>query len=101
MRVRMLLAVTLATACGHSVAKKPKQGEPAVVLTVKGGVEHRVIVELARTEKERNRGLMFRQSLTSGRGMLFLFDSSERRWILDRTLDKKESRVRPTRRKIR
>jgi uncharacterized membrane protein (UPF0127 family) len=37
-----------------------------------------VIVELARTDPERMRGLMFRQALPQGRGMLFLFEHSEK-----------------------
>jgi uncharacterized membrane protein (UPF0127 family) len=78
----MLLVVSvslwgLSDACGHPVAKNAKKGDAEVVLTVHGGVEQRVIVELARTERERNRGLMYRQSLAAGRGMLFLFEHSE------------------------
>ena len=65
-------------ACSHSpAAKRPVSTEPQVVLTVHGGVEQAVTVELARTEPERTRGLMFRQALPSGRGMLFLFEHSE------------------------
>jgi uncharacterized membrane protein (UPF0127 family) len=75
--VRFAFALALATACGHSVAKQPKNGDPQVVLTVHGGVEQKVIVELARSEPERTRGLMYRQALASGRGMLFLFERPE------------------------
>jgi uncharacterized protein len=74
--VKLLLALLL-VGCGHSVAKTPQQGEPSVVLTVKPGVDHKVMVELARTPEQRNRGLMYRQSLAQGRGMLFLFPRSE------------------------
>ena len=49
------------------------QAAPEVVL---GGALH-VSVELARTPPERERGLMFRRSLESGRGMLFLFEQPE------------------------
>jgi uncharacterized membrane protein (UPF0127 family) len=63
--------------CGH--APPPKvNGEPQVVLTVHGGTEQKVIVELARTDPERMRGLMFRQALPQGRGMLFLFEHPEK-----------------------
>ncbi len=51
---------------------------PEVFLTTRAGTEQRVTVELARTGSERERGLMFRQSLESGRGMLFIFPTSER-----------------------
>jgi uncharacterized protein len=37
-----------------------------------------VIAEIARTETERQRGLMFRKSLDEGKGMLFIFDKDER-----------------------
>lgn len=36
--------------------------------------ELRVKVEVVRTEPERQKGLMFRQKLDAGRGMLFVFD---------------------------
>jgi uncharacterized membrane protein (UPF0127 family) len=73
----MLLVVALVgETCGHPVAKSPQRGDPEVVLTVRGNVEQHVIVELARTEKQRNYGLMYRTALQSGRGMLFLFERS-------------------------
>lgn len=37
----------------------------------------RVLAEIARTETERERGLMFRKSLEDGEGMLFVFDKDE------------------------
>jgi uncharacterized protein len=37
-----------------------------------------VLAEIARTEVERERGLMFRTSLEDGKGMLFIFDQDER-----------------------
>ncbi|MGA2546455.1 MAG: DUF192 domain-containing protein [Rectinemataceae bacterium] len=37
-----------------------------------------VVAELARTEVERERGLMFRTTLEDGKGMLFIFDRDER-----------------------
>jgi hypothetical protein len=35
-------------------------------------------VELAKTEEQRNRGMMFRKSLDEGKGMLFVFDSDQK-----------------------
>jgi hypothetical protein len=72
-----LLLITLLIGCGHSVAKTAQKGDATVVLTIKPGLEHKVIVEIARTERDRNRGLMYRQSLQAGRGMLFLFEHPE------------------------
>lgn len=37
-----------------------------------------VVVEVAATETERNRGLMFRKTLADGKGMLFVFDTDQR-----------------------
>jgi uncharacterized protein len=38
----------------------------------------RVVAEVARTETERERGLMFRTALEDGKGMLFVFDKDDR-----------------------
>jgi uncharacterized membrane protein (UPF0127 family) len=74
----MIFAGISLDACGHS-AQKPKQsGEPHVILKVHGGTELKVDVELCRTDAERARGMMFRQSLAPGKGMLFLFERPER-----------------------
>lgn len=48
---------------------------PTVVLEGEGGPVS-VLVEIAETEAERARGLMFREQLADGRGMLFLFPQS-------------------------
>jgi uncharacterized protein len=64
-----------ASACSHST-QAARRGEPEVVLATRAGEQH-VKVEIARTEPERQRGLMFRQKLEPGRGMIFLFDRPE------------------------
>jgi uncharacterized protein len=52
-----------------------ESGEDAkVVLMPAGGEAVTVRVEVARTEAERRRGLMFRQHMDEDAGMLFLFD---------------------------
>jgi uncharacterized protein len=65
-----------AGACSHATQAQ-KRGEPEVVLLTRAGEEH-VKVEIARTDPERSRGLMYRQKLEPGRGMIFLFDHPER-----------------------
>src|SRR5581483_12506675 len=69
----------LLTACTHSSSPspRPERSEPEVVLRAPAG-ELRVKVELARTEPERQRGLMFREKLEGGRGMLFLFEHPDK-----------------------
>ncbi|MCE5255226.1 MAG: DUF192 domain-containing protein [Spirochaetaceae bacterium] len=48
----------------------------ATVTLKSGSVE--VAVEVAKTEDEKNRGLMYRKSLAEGKGMLFVFDSDQK-----------------------
>ena len=54
----------------YSGCKKEKG--PAVIFTTADG-EMRINVELARTEEKMARGLMFRNHLPSGGGMLFIY----------------------------
>jgi uncharacterized membrane protein (UPF0127 family) len=71
----VLLAVMLAAGCHQ--AQPRSRGEPEVILSTRAG-EQRVRVEIARNETERQRGLMYRQSLEPGRGMIFLWERPER-----------------------
>lgn len=72
----LLLAITAAaSACTHS-SEARKHGEPEVVLRTRAGEQH-VLVEIARTEEEKQRGLMFRQKLDPGRGMIFLWPAPD------------------------
>ena len=56
-------------------SQKPK----TVTLTVEraGAAAVPVKVEIARTEEERAKGLMYRKSLPDGEGMLFIFESDQ------------------------
>jgi len=65
-----------ASACSHSTEAR-KHGEPEVVLLSRAGDQH-VKVEIARSDPERERGLMYRQKLEAGRGMIFLFERPQR-----------------------
>ena len=69
----MLFAVSMA-ACSHNVSSTNTTREPEVILH---GDLH-VKVELARTPEQRARGLMFRDHLDPGRGMLFIFEQPEK-----------------------
>lgn len=70
-----LLVLTLAAGCHH--AQPRVHGEPEVILQTRAGEQH-VKVEVARSEPERQRGLMYRRSLDGGKGMIFLWDRPER-----------------------
>ena len=73
----LLLVMSMAAAaCSHST-HAARRGEPEVVLSTRAGEEH-VKVEIARSEPERQHGLMFRQKLEPGRGMIFLFERPQR-----------------------
>ena len=68
----MALAL-VATACGsRSVAQSDAVAPVTVPLTIKSGAKsHAFKVELARTNEEQAKGLMFRESLAPDRGMIF------------------------------
>lgn len=82
--VPLALAALLA-ACGAEQAAQPIEGASAgaaseaglevIPVTIEsGGTLHRFSAEVARTEEEQARGLMFRDSLAPDAGMLFPFD---------------------------
>ncbi|HEX8954007.1 MAG TPA: DUF192 domain-containing protein [Polyangia bacterium] len=71
----LLLVLSIAAnACSHSAAQQRR--EPEVILATRAGEQH-VKVEIARSDPERQRGLMYRQKLEPGRGMIFLFEHPE------------------------
>ena len=62
--------------CSHgasSPAAATRAREPRVVLAPPGQAPLEVKVEVARTDAETQRGLMYREKLEPGHGMLFLF----------------------------
>lgn len=81
-RIALLLCAVLPTfaACqnGRSAAQPagtaPAAGGPRVLLHGGDGRTIPIRVELARTERERERGLMYRNHLEPDAGMLFIFD---------------------------
>jgi len=94
--VGSLMALTFLMACGSSEGRSaedtgirqslpeaapstrqerlPPPGEAWVIIG-----RDTVSVELARTPREREQGLMFREDLPEGRGMLFVFQDSQHR----------------------
>lgn len=95
MRLASLLLLALAFACSSpsgsaqpsqpeassepkdSAQAAPKEAPASVVIEAPGG-EVSFRVELARTDAERQRGLMFREHLDEDAGMLFLFERMRR-----------------------
>ena len=70
------MIVLAMSACSHST-QAARPSEPEVVLATRAGDQH-VKVEIARSDPERERGLMYRQKLEAGRGMIFLFEVPQR-----------------------
>jgi uncharacterized membrane protein (UPF0127 family) len=73
--IRLVAALGLALATAVFAPSAPAAGLPTSPLVIKSadGTEHRFTVELANTPAERERGLMFRESLPPDAGMLFDF----------------------------
>src|SRR5690349_12191346 len=74
---RLLLVAALASGCAReqprpAPAHELHKAEPEVVLRPDGVEPAHVKVELAVTEPEQRKGLMYRDKLEMGRGMLFI-----------------------------
>jgi uncharacterized membrane protein (UPF0127 family) len=73
-------ALLLAAACAPRPATAPAATPaPRVVVVTAAGARLPVTVELARSDEERTRGLMYRRELAPEAGMLFFFAESEER----------------------
>ncbi len=81
--VRTVLVVLLVVAMAAVAACDDDRDEPLPLLPtaeirVEGdGVSETLTVELARTSRQHQQGLMYRQELPEDRGMLFLFESEQ------------------------
>lgn len=73
--IAALVAVVLFAACAQSGSSQDINKPNPKLATVDVRIGSAVVkAEVARTEIERNRGLMYRTSLRDGEGMLFVFD---------------------------
>lgn len=86
MRASILLALILAGSCRQNTppevrneqgvqgpAQTPREHGPAVVIHTRGNGRVRVEVEVARTDPQRMRGLMYRREMAEDHGMIFMF----------------------------
>ena len=81
------LPLALALACAGRPAEAPRPPPPRVVVETAAGGRHAVTVELARTEAEQDRGLMYRRELAEDAGMLFIFaEAAPRTFWMKNTL---------------
>lgn len=76
----LILAFILLASCAARAEGSPdisKPNPPLKTVTLESGGT-RLLVELAMTEQERNRGLMYRKTLEDGKGMLFVFEYDQK-----------------------
>ncbi|MDR1947887.1 MAG: DUF192 domain-containing protein, partial [Spirochaetaceae bacterium] len=73
----LLLVAGGAAACGVWGQNRSRPETRELILETARGGTVRLKAELARTEDERARGLMYRKSLPDGEGMLFLFEQDQ------------------------
>ncbi|ABS27575.1 DUF192 domain-containing protein [Anaeromyxobacter sp. Fw109-5] len=73
---RALPALLVVLCCVNANGSDARTPAPRVLVETASGARHAVRVELARTDAERARGLMWRERLEPDAGMLFLFEES-------------------------
>jgi uncharacterized protein len=78
-RLARALPALLVLCCVNAKGTDAPAAAARVVVETAAGARHPVRVELARTEAEHTRGLMWRERLDPDAGMLFLFEESEPR----------------------
>ena len=85
---RLALPLALALlACAGQPAEPAHAPVPRVVVETAAGGRHPVAVELARSDEEHERGLMYRRELAEDAGMLFLFpEAAPRTFWMKNTL---------------
>lgn len=77
-QIALLGLVAAAPVCSrHEIRGETGPKEPTVAIERQDGTKVRVKVELAVTEEERATGLMYRENLEKGTGMLFIFKKPE------------------------
>ncbi len=74
----LLLPIGGLPAAAQNLAAEPTQAQPelqkqALTIVSRGGIRHEFSVELARTPREQQVGLMFRPSIPDKGGMLFVW----------------------------
>jgi uncharacterized membrane protein (UPF0127 family) len=72
-----LIRVLLVAVLSHHAGAPGRAGELQTLEIITRNGVHVFAVELARTDEERARGLMFRKELPEGRGMLFDFSPEQ------------------------
>ena len=76
-RFRIVLFLFLAAVCCSCAAEGESRFETRELVLEGTGNSVRIKAEIAKTDEERSRGLMFREHLPDGEAMLFVFDRDE------------------------
>jgi uncharacterized membrane protein (UPF0127 family) len=76
--VAAFFVCTGAASCKASEKEQPPLEKREFIIEQAGGGKTRIFAELARTEAERQRGLMYREFLADGEGMLFIFERDQK-----------------------
>jgi uncharacterized membrane protein (UPF0127 family) len=71
-------AAALSCSAQQSPGAETDKPNPTLKTVTLVSGQTQAVVEVAATETERNRGLMFRKTLADGRGMLFVFETDQR-----------------------
>lgn len=76
--IAVIVLFTASCQAKSGQSEDPDKPNPQLkTVTLRSG-DVQVIAEVALTELERNRGLMFRKNLAEGKGMLFVFETDEK-----------------------
>jgi hypothetical protein len=74
----LFLSILLPLACGAVAENSPQRlSSRALTFLKSDGTKITLQAEIATTETERSKGLMFRKELKDGQGMLFVFDRDQ------------------------
>lgn len=75
-------AILLMTASTPAFAQQAQTGLPTEPLTIRSGdTMHEFVAEIAATDSQRAKGLMFRKQMSATTGMLFIFESEGERYF--------------------
>jgi uncharacterized membrane protein (UPF0127 family) len=73
----IIILLIFAFNAGFAACSPQKLKTTVLGIETENGAVVEITVELARTDEERSKGLMFRKNLPDGEGMLFLFDRDQ------------------------
>jgi uncharacterized membrane protein (UPF0127 family) len=73
----LILTLLVSLSCGAETGRIKKFEKRELLIETAEGGSITVAAEIARTDKERSQGLMYRKTLADGTGMLFIFEKDQ------------------------